>query len=293
MKNALSKLYHRLPLIRELDLVIHRIGNLHETIDRGKSVPARHLVDWLRFTDPRHSDERRLLKYSFQVNSQNGEDGIIQEIFRRIGPGHRIFFESGVGDGSENNTCFLLSQGWTGFWVDASPRFQNVLEKAGLLDHPRISHLISKLNRENILEILAQLKVPRELDLFSLDIDQNTYHVWKAIGAEYRPRVIVVEYNGALPAGVEWAVQYDAEKVWDGTINFGASLKAYEILGRSLGYSLVGCDPLGVNAFFVRDDLVGDHFAAPFTSENHFEPARYHLIHRMGLPASVLDRPQA
>ena len=38
---------------------------------------------------------------------------------------------------------------------------------------------------------------------------------------------------------------------------------------------MVGCNYTGVTAFFVRDDLVGDHFAAPFTAENHYEPPRY------------------
>jgi hypothetical protein len=47
-----------------------------------------------------------------------------------------------------------------------------------------------------------------------------------------------------------------------------------------MDYSLVGCDLGGTNAFFVRNDLLGDKFAAPFTSENHYEPPRYFLIRR-------------
>ncbi len=60
---------------------------------------------------------------------------------------------------------------------------------------------------------------------------------------------------------------------------FGASLKAYEQLGGKLGYKLVGCDFHGNNAFFVRDDLAGEHFAAPFTAENHYEPTRMSLAY--------------
>jgi hypothetical protein len=41
------------------------------------------------------------------------------------------------------------------------------------------------------------------------------------------------------------------------------------------GYRLVGCNYTGVTAFFVREDCVGDHFAAPYTSANHYEPPRY------------------
>jgi hypothetical protein len=53
------------------------------------------------------------------------------------------------------------------------------------------------------------------------------------------------------------------------------------------GYSLVGCSILGTNAFFVRADLAGDPlFCSPFTSENHYEPARYflHAVFDSGFP---------
>ena len=52
---------------------------------------------------------------------------------------------------------------------------------------------------------------------------------------------------------------------------------------KVLGYStillpkLVGCCVAGINAFFVREDLVGDLFCTPFTAENHYEPPRYYL----------------
>ncbi len=284
----IARLYHTLPVVRELDRISRQLISLQQSLALQTSVSARQLVEWLKVTDPRYAEPKRLLRHSFQVCSQNGEDGILQEIFRRIGTTNRTFFESGVGDGSENNTAFLLSLGWTGFWVDASPRCLQKVEKAGL-GGQRLRHRQAMLNRENVVQVLTDMGVPRDLDLLSLDIDQNTYHVWEALGAEFKPRVLVVEYNGVLPAEIDWKVQYDAERVWDGSHNFGASLKAFENLCRKQNYSLVGCDPFGCNAFFVRNDLLGDHFAAPYTAENHFEPARYHLIHRMGQRAEILD----
>jgi len=56
---------------------------------------------------------------------------------------------------------------------------------------------------------------------------------------------------------------------------------------RDRGYCLVGCSYNGVNAVFVRNSGIGDHFEAPFTAENHFNPARYELIEcPNGHPAS-------
>jgi len=68
------------------------------------------MLDFEAARNPRYADPRRLLRHAFQVTSQNGEDGIIHEIFRRIGSTDRVFAEIGVGDGNENNTAFLLTQ---------------------------------------------------------------------------------------------------------------------------------------------------------------------------------------
>ena len=46
----------------------------------------------------RYKDDKRLLKYGFKAYSQFDEDGIIQEIFRRIGVTNKTFLEIGVGE---------------------------------------------------------------------------------------------------------------------------------------------------------------------------------------------------
>ncbi len=51
-----------------------------------------------------------------------------------------------------------------------------------------------------------------------------------------------------------------------------------EVKLKEKAYLLVGCNLAGVNAFFVRSDLVGDMFLEPYSAENHYEPARYHLV---------------
>src|SRR5262245_40537087 len=66
----------------------------------------RFKMEFLRYWSdemekPRNADAKRLLRYGFKVYSQNDEDGIIQEIFRRIGSSNRTFVEFGAGDGLE------------------------------------------------------------------------------------------------------------------------------------------------------------------------------------------------
>jgi hypothetical protein len=231
--------------------------------------------------EPERRDPKRLNRYEYKVSSQNGEDGIIAEIFRRIGTTNRYLVEFGAANGAENNTALLVRQGWGGLWMDADPV---LIADAGQryraeIEAGRLTVLETFITAENIEDLFRQGKVPEEIDLLSIDIDRNDYYVWEKI-THYRPRVVVIEYNAGAPPTMSWVVPYDAKGFGFnsfGTGN-GASLKALEELGNRKGYSLVGCDLCGVNAFFVRDDLLGDHFAAPYTAANHYEPFRYPFI---------------
>lgn len=244
---------------------------------------ARHIAELQ--AQPRYSDPKKLNRHEAQVFSQGGEDGIVSEIFRRIGTTDRVFVEIGTGDTLENNTIYPLSQGWTGFWLDGGEDPARMARRhfAVPLREGRLRFAQALVTAENVQDLLRRMNVPTEFDLLSLDIDRNTYWVWAALGP-YRPRAVVMEYNPLWPPEVDWKVPYDSRLPWNGTAYFGASLKAMELLGQELGYSLVGCSLSGVNAFFVRADLVGDKFCAPFSAENHYEPSRYYLLHRPGHP---------
>jgi hypothetical protein len=131
---------------------------------------------------------------------------------------------------------------------------------------------------------LHKHRVPLEFDILSLDIDRNTSWAWQAL-REFRPRVVVIEYNAAIPPQDDWEINYDPHAVWDGTVVFGASLLALQRIGEDMGYALVGCELAGVNAFFVRKDLTKDLFCEPFTAVNHYEPPRYFLVRVWGHPS--------
>jgi len=70
---------------------------------------------------------------------------------------------------------------------------------------------------------------------------------------------------------------YDENHTWGTDDCFGASLKYLETLFSENGFSLVGCNITGSNAFFVRKDLVEDKFQEPYSAEKHYMPARYYL----------------
>jgi hypothetical protein len=229
---------------------------------------------------PRNADERRLLKSGYRVYSQADEDGILHEIFRRIGEGKRTFLELGAGNGLENNTLFLLIQGWSGIWIEGSDRKAANSKKnmAAQIAEGRLQIEQHFITAPTIDKKIASLAAGREIDLLSIDLDGNDYYILDAIGS-ISPRVIVAEYNSKFPPDIPWIIEYNEAHHWDGTDYFGASLKSLGLLLAGRGYALVGCSILGTNAFFVRTDFVNEsRFCPPFTAENHYEPSRYFLL---------------
>lgn len=259
---------------------------LRREISQTNDLLARMIYEQA-LASPRFQEQGRLLRHGFKVYSQHDEDGIIEEIFHRIGTTNRFFVEFGVGDGLENCTTYCLLKGWSGIWIDGSAAcYQAILRNMDFLiraDRLRVKY--SFITAENITALFQELQVPPEADLLSIDIDYNDYWVWRAIKS-YRPRVVAIEYNASFKATTACVVPYGADTIWNLSNYFGASLKAIENLGLEKEYRLVGCNYTGVTAFLVREDLVSDHFAAPFTSENHYEPPRYFVRMPNGHPPS-------
>jgi hypothetical protein len=245
--------------------------------DRRKQIPVLQEIDRLR-TSPRYHDPRSLIPFGAKVYSQSDEDGIIQEIFRRIGVTNKVFVEFGIGNGLENNTLALLFDDWQGLWIDASAQAVKKIAKkfAPIIESGRLKMACSFITKTNIDELISSHVQSPEIDLLSVDIDGNDYHVLNAITC-VSPRVIVIEYNARFVPPLMFCMDYDAAHSWQKDDCFGASLKFLEVNLREKGYCLVGCNISGVNAFFVRTDLVTNQFLAPFTAETHYEPARYYL----------------
>lgn len=251
------------------DIILRRLHTL-AVIER-----ERYVSELL--AAPRYDDPQSLSRHGFKVYSQNDEDGIIAEIFRRVGTTNRTFIEFGVETGLESNTLKLLLEGWNGLWIEGSEtfvkqmlrKFKNVVQSGRL----QIKH--GFIDRDNIDGFIAPFYTG-EIDLLSIDIDGNDIHVFQAIEV-VQPRVVIIEYNGKFPPPLSIAQAYDPRHQWRGSDYGGSSLAAITRVAEDKGYVLVGCNITGVNAFFVRHELVRDQFLAPYTAAHHYEPARYFL----------------
>ena len=234
-------------------------------------------------SQPRYQEKLRLVRHGHKVFSQSDEDGILAEIFKRVGTTNRTFIEFGVETGVECNTLWLLMQGWSGLWIDGGAKNCRQIQKTHvhLTRGGQLRVENTFITKDNINDMLARhFPAPRnEIDLLSIDIDFNDYWVWQAI-VDVKPRVVAIEYNASWPPPATITVPYAPQGRWNGTSYFGASLGALAKLGEDKGYSLVGCCLAGTNAFFVRDDLLKNKFHKPGSAEDHYEPPRYFLAHQ-------------
>ena len=238
-----------------------------------------------------------------KIYSQNGEDGILEFIFSKIGTTNKFSVEFGVGNGFECNTVHLLEKkNWTGLmmdygadqdiqwkgvlkkvWSNRNKGFSKNIKKYAKFSKKIIKHkerLIhfkldiknERITAENIENLFQKYKVPGNFDLLSIDIDYNDFWVWKAI-TKFHPRVLVIEFNSSIPPNESKVVPYDADAQWDGTNYFGASLLALKNLSFEKNYTLLGCDSNGVNAFFCQSDLVKNFKIKNI--ENLYRPPKY------------------
>jgi hypothetical protein len=225
----------------------------------AKSVSKNAAFRWAAL-QARNFKQRAALKrlrsintYERRVLSQNGEDGIISELFARI-PNNRYFVEIGVEDGEQCNAALLARHcGWTGLMIEAdAAQFNRLAEAYASLPVKCIELLV---DRENIAPALEAVGVPKRFDLLSIDIDGNDYYVWEATTA-FSPSVVVIEYNASFGPRASCTIEYNPSHYWRKDRYYGASLTALAELGRRLGYALIGSDRRGINAFFVRRDLL-------------------------------------
>ena len=234
---------------------------------------------WNVNTEKRLSNKMALENFGYKVYSQNDEDGIINEIFKRIGVTTKEFIEFGVQNGLESNCHFLLHKGWKGLWIEGSAeyckeisfRFRPVIKNGNLRV---VNAFITEKNINTIIKTKAFSTLP---DFLSIDIDGNDWYIWNIISV-CSPRVVCIEYNGKFPPDVEWVQPYNPKHVWYGSDWQGASLKSIEILGEKKGYQLVATNLNGVNAFFVRKDCIKDSFLKMHTAEELYNPLRKNLM---------------
>lgn len=192
----------------------------------------------------------RLEQHAHNVVSQNGEDGIVAEIFRRIQPRSRLCVEFGAWDGKYlSNTWALWHEGgWSAVLIEGDQeRYQHLQQSIRSCTTVKAIHAYVEVTGPCALDnLLASEGVaPDGVDLLSIDIDGDDYHIWASLRT-YRPRVVIIEYNPTIPPELD-LVQRQGEY-------FGSSAAALTRLAGEKGYCLATCT--ATNCIYVqRDDF--------------------------------------
>jgi hypothetical protein len=132
--------------------------------------------------------------FALNYYSQHGEDGVLAEVFKRIGTENKWCLECGAGDGLFlSNTRKLIEDGWTGVLVEADT------SKAERLAANSVAHEAHCFNvtigtEDRLDDILVACDAPTDIDLVVIDIDGQDFYAWNAM-LKYKPRVVVIEYD--------------------------------------------------------------------------------------------------
>ena len=201
--------------------------------------------------------------YEFKIFSQFGDDGIIQYLIKNLQVTNEIFIEFGVGNYLESNTRFLMmNNNWSGFVMDGSEGHMNELKNQAW--YWRYS-LISKpvfIDKTNINNLLAETGF-ENIGLLHIDLDGNDYHIFSCIDlSKLNPAIVILEYNSVFGCDraitVPYRSDFDRTKAHYCNLYWGASLLAMLFAAREKGYSLIGCNSAGNNAYFIRKDLLNE-----------------------------------
>lgn len=220
------------------------------------------------------SRPKDLEMHELSIFSQNGEDGVLQEIIRRLGPGQNYFLEIGA-EYNEANCIFLADvMGWKGTFIDANAHAASQLAaRYGALPHVRVFNRF--ITPQNISSLLQE-GIPADLDVLSIDVDGDDYWLWQAVEG-IQPRVVIIEYNSTLPADAQLVQPYGAKGTYNGNAFTGASIGALRNLAADKGYRLVHLEVTGTNAFFVRKDIIQDEELFPLEDEVKLRPPNLYL----------------
>jgi hypothetical protein len=203
-----------------------------------------------------------LSEVEFKVFSQWGDDGIIQWLVNNLEFPNKTFIEFGVENYRESNTRFLMmNNNWSGLVMDGSESNVAQIINSEYFWKYTLSTKAVFIDTGNINNLLSLSGLGEEVGILHIDLDGNDYWIWKEINV-ISPIVVILEYNSIF--GIDRAITIPYDKAFYRTnahysnLYFGASLRALYQLSMDKGYSFIGCNSAGNNAYFVRKDKLNN-----------------------------------
>lgn len=179
-----------------------------------------------------------LSQFSRDEYSQSGEDGIIEELLRRISLRaslNKFCVEFGAWDGVHlSNTCNLIrNAGYHGILIEGEPKRAAVIASNFEPGQVSVVEAFVEVGGDNTLDrILGELDVPRDFDVLSIDVDGMDYHIFADM-VDHKPKLVCIEFNPTIPNEVNY-IQAKNFK-----LKHGSSASAIYQLAENKGYRVV------------------------------------------------------
>ena len=149
-------------------------------------------------------------KYRKNIFSQNGEDGVVLEILKRLNTKdkNRWCCEFGAWDGIHGSNTFNLVKNFNykAVYIEGDRSRYNDLVytvkkyKKIIPFNCFVSH---KIGSNNTLDkILNKTEIKKNFEVLSIDIDSYDLSVWKSL-KKYRPKIVVIEINSGIKPGIK------------------------------------------------------------------------------------------
>jgi len=191
-----------------------------------------------------------LNKFKKNYYSQNGEDGIIQELNKKLNIKDGSWCcEFGAWDGiNSSNTFYLVkNKKFNAVYIESDKRKFNDLIKTQK-NNSKIIAINSSVNKdegskESLDIILATTPIPIDFDILSIDIDSYDLEIWESL-KNYLPKIVIIEINSSIEPGI-----YHKHNPSRQGNSFSSTTKVAKIKG----YKLV-CHT--GNCIFVKTELV-------------------------------------
>lgn len=195
-----------------------------------------------------------LNNFKKNIYSQNGEDGIIEELSKRLNLNNKKnnwCVEFGAWDGVYlSNTYNLVRNGWKAIYIEGdTKKFQDLLKTAKENKNIiPINKFVSKneTSVDCLDNILKKTKIPLNFEILSIDIDSYDLEVWESIKT-YKPKIVIIEINSSYLPGI---IKWHSEK--NSNVN-GNSFSATLEIGKDKGYKLISHTG---NMIFIKEELV-------------------------------------
>lgn len=130
------------------------------------------------------------------IYSQNGEEGILIEILKRLKIDKGECIEAGGHNGKYlSNTALLIDKGWSGKFIEADYDLWEQCCK-NWQGNDNVKSVCSFASEANINAF-----VDDDTDVLSLDVDGIDFQIFQAL--EAKPAVVIIEIDSSIPPDEE------------------------------------------------------------------------------------------